>query len=1014
MNRPPKGDEYRRGNFAGMMFQPSANDTPDMTVRIKQGAFWINNEKFVEYAGGVSPKIEAPRTGAKWVLVALNKAGKCVLVNGAVRSNNPEPPTLSQNMLPLAFVYVKSSTTVITNDMVYDARPEFSVGGYPINHADLQNRNKENAHSIESISGLRDELDDKISLDDTKNLIRNKADYDGTFSSSFTLNVDDSGVPVEHCGIYVNRGALPKVGIKYNEDLDEWQYTNDGTNWLSWAAGINVPDASATEFGVVKLSVDPNGESIAVGINDPKYLSIDEKVSKNDLRAVYITREEVNDKLEDKMDVEGTYSKDDINAIFVTKSSLNNTLLDTYTRAQIDSFLNVKANASQVYTKEETAGVLQSYYTKEETDAILEGLDFESIKNFDVSNYYVKSEVDTLLQNVVTSTYTRIALDAMLETKADAVETHSALDAKADVDSVYSKEYIDGRFSQADADARNLFYEKSDVDLLLANRALVNHNHSSGDIIEDSAHKFVSENQIDSWNSKQDALSFVPENSSMKGAVNGYAPLDSNGQIPIQYIPNEAKDEDAMIVVDTYNDLLAIPDMNLKEGKHFGVLDATGDPTGVTGKAEYVYHNNEFVCLLFNSTVTSVDWSNITNIPSDLGGSVDLSNYYTIPEIDSQLSSKADIDNVFSKDETITLVNSKADVGNVYTKNEIDSVLDTKASFNDVYSKIEIDNRLYDKADVSSVYTKNEIDALIPSISGDVYSKSEVDNLIADIDAYSKSDTDNLLSAKADSSDVYTKTEVDNLLPVIDAYSKTEVDNLLDDKANINSVYSKDEIDALIPADGLYSRTDVDNMLGGKANSSDVYTKDEVDALIPDNETYSRSEIDSLMNGKANSESVYSKDEIDGIVDSKANIDDTYSKKEVDDLVSQISVPTLQEFTSGDCTFVAYEEDAISFSKTGNSVSITKNKEVQSVRFSVSTTEIGDNNRIFIDYDAGSSNNDILTYNYANVQYIQLMGSKGATRVGTNIYYTNESNPHYCECALSFGNQGPVVVKITY
>jgi len=861
VNRPPKGDEYRRGNFAGMMFQPSANDTPDMTIRIKQGSFWINNEKFIEYAGGVSPKIEVPSSGAKWVLVALNKTGKCVIVNGLPRANNPEPPTLSQNMLPLAFVYVKSSTTVITNDMVYDARPEFVVGGYPIHHNDLQNRNKDNAHSIEAITGLREELDEKITSEDAKNLIRNKADYNGTVSSSFTLNADDSGVPVEHCGIYVNRGALPKVGIKYNEDLDEWQYSNDGTNWLSWNDGVNTPNASATEFGVVKLSADPSDEPIAVGINDPRYLSIDEKVTKNDLRNIYITREEVLNRLEDKMDVEGTYSKDDINNIFVTKSSLSNSMLDTYTRGQIDSFLQVKANAAQVYTKADVDNALQNYYTKAETDDLFNSLDLSALKDFNINNYYVKSETDSLLQSVVTNTYTRNVLDAKLDTKANAVDVHTELDNKANVSDVYTKDYIDNQFVQLDNNHKNLFYEKSAVDVLLNERALSNHNHSSGDIIEDDAHNFVSKNQINSWNSKQDALGFVPEDSSKKGLANGYAPLDNNGQIPIEYIPDEAKNETSIEVIDTYDDLLVIPDMKLKDGNHYVVLDATGDPSGITGRAEYVYHNNEFVCTSHNQ-LQSVDWNNITNKPENLGTEVDLSNYYT----------------------------------------------------------------------------KNEID-------------SSISNLVSNIDG------------KANVSSVYTKEEVDNLIPSqIDAYTKTEVDSLLNDKVSVGSVYSKDEVDGL-----------VNNV------SIDAYTKSEADTLL----------------------------------NSKANLNDVYSKSEIDSLVSS-RTKELQEFTSGDCIFVAYENDAITFTKTNNSISIVKNKEVKSVRFSVSTDEIGSNNRILIDYDANSTNNNMLTYDYANIQYMQLMGTKAATKIGTNIYYTNENNPHYCECALPFDNQGPVVVKITY
>ena len=938
MNRPPKGDDYRRGNFAGMMFQPSANDTPDMTIRIKPGSFWINNEKFIEYEGGVSPVISAPSSGAKWVLVAINKAGKCVIVNGLPRANNPEPPTLSQNMLPLAFVYIKSSTNVITNDMVYDARPEFAVGGYPINHNDLQNRNKENAHTIEAISGLREELDEKITSTDAKELIRNKAEYNGTNSASFTLNIDDSGVPVEHCGIYVNRGSQPKVGIKYNEDLDEWQYTNNGTDWLSWNEGANIPQASATEYGTVKLSVDPENEPIAVGINDPKYLSIDEKVTKNDLRNIYITREEVLNKLEDKMDVEGTYSKDDINSIFVTKSMLDNLSLDTYNRSQIDSFLSVKANASQVYSKVDVDSKLLNFYTKPETDAMFGEYDWDLIKNLDLSNYYLKNEVDLLLQNVVTNTYTRTALDAMLENKANASEIQSALNGKVNASDVYFKDYIDNKFNQSETDAKNKFYEKAEIDILVGTRALVEHNHSSADIIEDSAHKFVSESQIESWNAKQNALGFTPEDASQKGVANGYAPLDNNGQIPIEYIPNESKDETN--VVDTYNDLLIIPDKDLKEGKQYVVLDATGDPSGITGRAEYYYHNGEFICI------------------SHVGPQGDMTNYYNKVEVDDKLAEKANLSDLYSKSEIDTAIeNAKIDVS--------------------------------DKADKSSVYEKSEINAMLSE-------KAAADNV------YSKDNIDLLLNAKANANDVYTKNEVDNAIAGIDTsnfYTKSEVDDAI--TASTENVYTKEEVNALIPevpdVSDFYTKSENDALLSEKAAVDAVYSKEEVDTKI--------SEI---------SIDAYTKSESDELLNAKANASDVYTKAEVDNAIAQNSPKVMQEFTSNGCTFIAYDNDAVEFTKNGNSITIIKNKEVKSLRFNVSTDEIGSNNRILIDYDANATNNDQLTYDYANVQYIQLMGSKGATRVGTNIYYTNDNNPHYCECALSFGNQGPVVVKITY
>jgi len=126
MNRPIKGDSFRRGQFAHAMFQATANDIPDMRIKIAEGSFWVNNKSLIEFSGGQSPSLEAPATGAKWVLVAINKLGKVVLYNGLALPNNPEAPKVDKNVLPIAFVFVKSSTKVITNDMIYDLRQVFN------------------------------------------------------------------------------------------------------------------------------------------------------------------------------------------------------------------------------------------------------------------------------------------------------------------------------------------------------------------------------------------------------------------------------------------------------------------------------------------------------------------------------------------------------------------------------------------------------------------------------------------------------------------------------------------------------------------------------------------------------------------------------------------------------------------------------------------------------------------------------------------------------------------------
>jgi hypothetical protein len=55
-----------------------------------------------------------------------------------------------------------------------------------------------------------------------------------------TLNSDVTGTPTENAGISVNRGVSSAVDIRWNETNDEWEFTNDGTNYQVLA--VNTSD----------------------------------------------------------------------------------------------------------------------------------------------------------------------------------------------------------------------------------------------------------------------------------------------------------------------------------------------------------------------------------------------------------------------------------------------------------------------------------------------------------------------------------------------------------------------------------------------------------------------------------------------------------------------------------------------------------------------------------------------------------------------------------------------------
>jgi hypothetical protein len=72
-----------------------------------------------------------------------------------------------------------------------------------------------------------------------------------------TLNADFTGaVPTENAGIEIERGTQANTALRWNEGLDRWQFTNDGTTYY------NMPITS--EFTVYDLAVAAGGTNDAI------------------------------------------------------------------------------------------------------------------------------------------------------------------------------------------------------------------------------------------------------------------------------------------------------------------------------------------------------------------------------------------------------------------------------------------------------------------------------------------------------------------------------------------------------------------------------------------------------------------------------------------------------------------------------------------------------------------------------------------------------------------------------
>jgi len=253
MHLPPYGDKYRRTGafFSSLKVMPSSE--PDMFVQISEGGFWLSNKQWVEFVGGRSPGFTAPTMGAKWTIVCLHYTGAALLIEGEP-STNPELPVLERKAFPLAAVYLQAGDTKITGDKVFDLRNLWGSTSY--SHVDIEDRNHPDSHPIEAIEGLREELDGRASEGALDNLLDSKADINGTINDVFVLNKDYVGTPSSHVGIEVERGIENNAVFRYNEALNVWEYSNDGSVFIQLTnegPSVALPVASPTEIGGIKV-----------------------------------------------------------------------------------------------------------------------------------------------------------------------------------------------------------------------------------------------------------------------------------------------------------------------------------------------------------------------------------------------------------------------------------------------------------------------------------------------------------------------------------------------------------------------------------------------------------------------------------------------------------------------------------------------------------------------------------------------------------------------------------------
>ena len=217
--------------------------------------------------------------------------------------------------------------------------------------------------------------------------------------------------------------------------------------------------------------------------------------------------------------------------------------------------------------------------------------------------------------------------------------------------------------------------------------------HSPSIIAQDTNNRFVSDADINTWNSKQNALGYTPEDTASKGQPNGYASLDATGKVPASQLPSYVDD------VLEYNLITELPAIGA-----FGVIYLitsenriyrwTGTQYLNLGLANSDIPVNSVNGKTGNVIITKTDLGieNIDNT-SDLAKPIStatqtalntkvdfsqLNNYYDKPTIDirfsSELSTKANVTHMHVISDVVnlqTILDGKSSIGHTHTKADI-------------------------------------------------------------------------------------------------------------------------------------------------------------------------------------------------------------------------------------------------------------------------------------------------------------------------------------------------------
>ena len=251
----------------------------------------------------------------------------------------------------------------------------------------------------------------------------------------------------------------------------------------------------------------------------------------------------------------------------------NKSVIDAITSIIVDSWNSAVTHISDavkhITSAERTLWNTVSNKVDKITGKGLSTNDFTDVDKFKLAELHTNASMDyTNMNNALQTHKTSTDHDGRYYTKTEMDSSLSAKAPKSTVDGHIASSTI--HVTQVDKDAWNAKwdYNASTIQAVKVNNAvnadttggftlgksvpsnavftdtIYTHpvNHPPSIITQDASNRFVSDTEKATWNGKQNALGFTPENASNKGIANGYAGLDANGKVVASQLPSFVDD----------------------------------------------------------------------------------------------------------------------------------------------------------------------------------------------------------------------------------------------------------------------------------------------------------------------------------------------------------------------------------------------------------------------------------------------------------------------------------------